>query len=160
MAWFETERPALLALLRVDDPAYVCQLAWATHVLRTDRGTGTTGWPRSTRQWKQQAGWARRLGITLAPLPGLQYADLGRYADAHVRLDRALALASNPVDRAWTEHYRDLTLEYRAMRWLRWMRRARRWSCSGRRGHRGRGDGTQRCGLVFGPARLKRVGTR
>jgi tetratricopeptide (TPR) repeat protein len=39
---------------------------------------------------------------------GFAYADLGRFTDAHVHLDRALALAPTPVDRAWTEHYRDL----------------------------------------------------
>jgi len=40
---------------------------------------------------------------------GFAYADLGRFVDAHVHLDRALALAPDPMAQAWTEHYRDLT---------------------------------------------------
>ncbi|WP_433159416.1 BTAD domain-containing putative transcriptional regulator [Kribbella sp. CA-247076] len=110
MAWFETERPALLALLRLDEPAYVCQLAWATHVYLHRQGH----WHDRIAAQHAAVEAARRLGSAAAEsrsrrFLGFAYADLGRFADAHMHLDRALALASDPVDRAWTQHYRDLT---------------------------------------------------
>lgn len=110
LAWFETERSALLALLRVDEPAYVCQLAWATHVYLHRQGH----WHDRVAAQHAAVDAAGRLGSEAAEsrsrrFLGFAYADLGRFADAHVHLDRALALASSPVDRAWTEHYRDLT---------------------------------------------------
>lgn len=110
LAWFETERPAMLALLRLDEPAYVCQLAWATHVYLHRQGH----WHDRVAAQHAAVEAARRLGSEAAEsrsrrFLGFAYADLGRFADAHVHLDRALALAVDPVDRAWTEHYRDLT---------------------------------------------------
>jgi tetratricopeptide (TPR) repeat protein len=110
LAWFATERSALLALLRLDEPAYVCQMAWATHVYLHRQGH----WHDRVAAQHAAVEAARRLGSEAAEsrshrFLGFAYADLGRFSDAHVHLDRALALASTPIDRAWTEHYRDLT---------------------------------------------------
>jgi DNA-binding SARP family transcriptional activator len=110
LAWFDTERSALLALLRLDEPAYVCQLAWATHVYLHRQGH----WHDRVAAQHAAVEAARRLGSEAAEsrsrrFLGFAYADLGRFADAHLHLDRALALAPDPIDRAWTEHYRDLT---------------------------------------------------
>ncbi len=110
LAWFESERSALLALLRLDEPVHVCQLAWATHVYLHRQGH----WHDRVAAQHAAVEAARRLGSEAAEsrsrrFLGFAYADLGRFADAHVHLDGALALAPTTIDRAWTEHYRDLT---------------------------------------------------
>jgi len=109
LAWFDAERSALLALLRLDEPAHICHVAWATHVYLHRRGH----WHVRVAAQHAAVEASRRLGAAAESRSrrflGFAYADVGRFDDAHIHLDRALALASDPIDRAWTEHYRDLT---------------------------------------------------
>ncbi|MEJ3652981.1 BTAD domain-containing putative transcriptional regulator [Actinomycetes bacterium KLBMP 9759] len=110
LSWFATERSTLLALLRVDEPERVCQLAWATYVYLHRQGH----WHERVAAQHAAVAAAQRLGSAAAESRsrrylGFAYADLGRFGDAHAHLDRALVLAPDPVDRAWTQHYRDLT---------------------------------------------------
>lgn len=110
LAWFGAERLTLMALLRLGSADAVCQLAWATHVYLHRQGF----WHDRVAAQHAAVTASRELGSAAAESRscrylGFAYADLGRFDEAHVHLDRALSLAVDPIDRAWTHHYRDLT---------------------------------------------------
>ncbi|WP_385927070.1 AfsR/SARP family transcriptional regulator [Tenggerimyces flavus] len=110
LAWFGAERLTLMALLRLGSAEHVCQLAWATHVYLHRQGF----WHDRVAAQHAAVTASRQLDSAVAESRscrylGFAYADLGRFDEAHVHLDRALALAADPIDRAWTHHYRDLT---------------------------------------------------
>jgi tetratricopeptide (TPR) repeat protein len=110
LAWFGTERLTLMALLRLGSAESVCQLAWATHVYLHRQGF----WHDRVAAQHAAVTASREIGSAAAESRscrylGFAYADLGRFDEAHVHLDRALELAVDPIDRAWTHHYRDLT---------------------------------------------------
>ncbi|GAA1655589.1 BTAD domain-containing putative transcriptional regulator [Nonomuraea maheshkhaliensis] len=111
-AWFENERPALLAALdlaaRLGLDRHVCRLAGALFVFLHRRGR----WHDRAETQRAAVAAARRLGDPVEKARACRnlaaaLADLGRFDDAHHHLDAALE-QDVPAGQAWTHYFRDL----------------------------------------------------
>ncbi|MEU8402177.1 BTAD domain-containing putative transcriptional regulator [Nonomuraea sp. NPDC048892] len=112
MAWFENERPALLAALDLAAglglDRQVCRLAGALFVFLHRRGR----WHDRAETQRAAVAAARRLGDPVEEARACRnlaaaLADLGRFDDAHHHLDAALE-QDVPSGQAWTHYFRDL----------------------------------------------------
>ncbi len=114
MAWFTTERPALLACLRLAAELrldrQLCHLARALFVFLHRRGR----WHERAETQRAAAAAAHRLGDPVEETCAhrnlaVALADLGRFGDAHRHLDIALERSrDDPAGQAWTHYHRDL----------------------------------------------------
>ncbi|WP_433515412.1 BTAD domain-containing putative transcriptional regulator [Nonomuraea sp. CA-143628] len=114
MAWFATERPALLAALELAADLgldrQVCYLARALFVFLHGQGF----WHDRAETQQAAVAAARRLGDPVEESRAYRnlafaLADLGRFDDAHRNLDAALEQAhDDPAGQAWTHYHRDI----------------------------------------------------